>query len=131
MRLGAPVRICAGGTRQLVSLPRPVQIGSCSVSVRKKRNQRCTMTMWRRGGNAARRPLQGGALATTYTASQGLFLMIPNMYKIAGELLSGFHPQLAAAVPGHRRSALGRNRTGRQGAAERLPKVSEWIKPEH
>ena len=36
--------------------------------------------------------LQGGALASTYTASQGLLLMIPNMYKIAGELLPGvFH----------------------------------------
>jgi pyruvate-ferredoxin/flavodoxin oxidoreductase len=36
--------------------------------------------------------LQGGALATTYTASQGLLLMIPNMYKIAGELLPAvFH----------------------------------------
>ncbi len=36
--------------------------------------------------------LQGGALTTTYTASQGLLLMIPNMYKIAGELLPGvFH----------------------------------------
>lgn len=36
--------------------------------------------------------LQSGALATTYTASQGLLLMIPNMYKIAGELLPGvFH----------------------------------------
>ena len=32
--------------------------------------------------------LQGGALATTFTASQGLLLMIPNMYKIAGELTS-------------------------------------------
>ena len=31
--------------------------------------------------------LQSGALTTTYTASQGLLLMIPNMYKIAGELL--------------------------------------------
>jgi pyruvate-ferredoxin/flavodoxin oxidoreductase len=31
--------------------------------------------------------LQGGALTSTYTASQGLLLMIPNMYKIAGELL--------------------------------------------
>ena len=31
--------------------------------------------------------LQAGALTTTYTASQGLLLMIPNMYKIAGELL--------------------------------------------
>jgi len=36
--------------------------------------------------------LQSGALATTYTASQGLLLMIPNMYKISGELLPGvFH----------------------------------------
>ncbi|MDX9771185.1 MAG: pyruvate:ferredoxin (flavodoxin) oxidoreductase [Tenuifilaceae bacterium] len=36
--------------------------------------------------------LQSGALSTTYTASQGLLLMIPNMYKIAGELLPGvFH----------------------------------------
>lgn len=36
--------------------------------------------------------LQGGALATTYTSSQGLLLMIPNLYKIAGELLPGvFH----------------------------------------
>jgi len=33
--------------------------------------------------------LQGGALTTTYTASQGLLLKIPNMYKIAGELLPG------------------------------------------
>ena len=32
--------------------------------------------------------LAAGALTTTYTASQGLLLMIPNMYKIAGELLS-------------------------------------------
>ena len=31
--------------------------------------------------------LSAGALSTTYTASQGLLLMIPNMYKIAGELL--------------------------------------------
>ena len=36
--------------------------------------------------------LQGGALTTTYTASQGLLLKIPNMYKIAGQLLPGvFH----------------------------------------
>src|SRR6201986_3724949 len=40
-------------------------------------------------GGAAGPPhgaLQSGALATTFTASQGLLLMIPNMYKIAGEL---------------------------------------------
>ena len=36
--------------------------------------------------------LQTGALTTTFTASQGLLLMIPNMYKIAGELTSAvFH----------------------------------------
>jgi pyruvate-ferredoxin/flavodoxin oxidoreductase len=36
--------------------------------------------------------LQSGALTSTFTASQGLLLMIPNMYKIAGELLPGvFH----------------------------------------
>jgi pyruvate-ferredoxin/flavodoxin oxidoreductase len=34
--------------------------------------------------------LQSGALTSTYTASQGLLLMIPNMYKIAGELLPCF-----------------------------------------
>ncbi len=33
--------------------------------------------------------LQGGALTTTFTASQGLLLMIPNLYKVAGELLPG------------------------------------------
>ena len=36
--------------------------------------------------------LQSGALTSTFTASQGLLLMVPNMYKIAGELLPGvFH----------------------------------------
>ena len=36
--------------------------------------------------------LQAGTLATTFTASQGLLLMLPNMYKIAGELTpTGFH----------------------------------------
>ena len=38
--------------------------------------------------------LTAGALATTFTASQGLLLMIPNMFKIAGELTSTFqHPR--------------------------------------
>ncbi len=36
--------------------------------------------------------LQAGALTTTFTASQGLLLMLPNMYKVAGGLLPGvFH----------------------------------------
>ena len=42
--------------------------------------------------------LQAGALTTTYTASQGLLLMIPNMYKIAGELLPGVFHVSARAV---------------------------------
>ena len=37
--------------------------------------------------------LQAGALATTFTASQGLLLMIPNMFKIAGELTARRHPR--------------------------------------
>src|SRR5712691_11812844 len=46
------------------------------------------MEMQSEGGaaGAIRGALQTGALATTFTASQGLLLMIPNMYKIAGEL---------------------------------------------
>jgi pyruvate-ferredoxin/flavodoxin oxidoreductase len=46
------------------------------------------MQMQSEGGaaGALHGALQGGALATTFTASQGLLLMIPNMYKIAGEL---------------------------------------------
>ncbi|MDR2587208.1 MAG: pyruvate:ferredoxin (flavodoxin) oxidoreductase [Coriobacteriales bacterium] len=42
-----------------------------------------------------------GALSTTYTASQGLLLMIPNMYKIAGELLPGVFHVSARTVAGH------------------------------
>ena len=46
------------------------------------------MEMQSEGGaaGALHGALQGGALGTTFTASQGLLLMIPNMYKIAGEL---------------------------------------------
>lgn len=42
--------------------------------------------------------LKAGALATTYTASQGLLLMLPNMYKIAGELLPSVIHAAARAV---------------------------------
>ena len=45
--------------------------------------------------------LQGGALTTTFTASQGLLLMIPNMYKMAGELLPGVIDVSARAVSSH------------------------------
>ncbi len=51
--------------------------------------------------------LSAGALTTTFTASQGLLLMIPNMYKIAGELLPGVFHVSARAVAGHALSIFG------------------------
>ncbi|MDD2494378.1 MAG: pyruvate:ferredoxin (flavodoxin) oxidoreductase, partial [Tissierellia bacterium] len=51
--------------------------------------------------------LQAGALTTTYTASQGLLLMIPNMYKIAGELLPAVFHVTARAIAGHALSIFG------------------------
>lgn len=51
--------------------------------------------------------LTAGALTTTFTASQGLLLMIPNMYKIAGELLPGVFHVTARAVAGHALSIFG------------------------
>lgn len=51
--------------------------------------------------------LATGALTTTYTASQGLLLMIPNMYKIAGELLPGVFHVSARAVATHALSIFG------------------------
>ncbi|MDR3364551.1 MAG: pyruvate:ferredoxin (flavodoxin) oxidoreductase [Clostridiales Family XIII bacterium] len=45
--------------------------------------------------------LQAGALTTTYTASQGLLLMIPNMYKISGELLPGVFHVSARTLAAH------------------------------
>ncbi|MFO7161165.1 MAG: pyruvate:ferredoxin (flavodoxin) oxidoreductase, partial [[Clostridium] cellulosi] len=51
--------------------------------------------------------LTAGALTTTFTASQGLLLMIPNMYKIAGELLPGVIHCSARAVASHALSIFG------------------------
>ncbi|MDR1439601.1 MAG: pyruvate:ferredoxin (flavodoxin) oxidoreductase [Clostridiales bacterium] len=51
--------------------------------------------------------LAAGALTTTYTASQGLLLMIPNMYKIAGELLPGVMHVSARALAAHALSIFG------------------------
>jgi len=51
--------------------------------------------------------LQAGALTTTYTASQGLLLMIPNLYKMAGELLPGVLHVSARAVAAHALSIFG------------------------
>ncbi|BEU87874.1 pyruvate:ferredoxin (flavodoxin) oxidoreductase [Selenomonas sp. TAMA-11512] len=63
--------------------------------------------------------LQAGALTTTYTASQGLLLMIPNLYKIAGELLPGvFHVSARALATnalnifGDQRDVMATRQTG-------------------
>ena len=51
--------------------------------------------------------LAAGALTTTYTASQGLLLMIPNLYKIAGERLPGVFNVSARALASHALSIFG------------------------
>jgi pyruvate-ferredoxin/flavodoxin oxidoreductase len=51
--------------------------------------------------------LQGGSLTTTFTASQGLLLMIPNMYKIAGELTPAVFHVAARALSSHALSIFG------------------------
>ncbi len=51
--------------------------------------------------------LAAGALTTTFTASQGLLLMIPNLYKIAGELLPGVFNVAARTVAAHALSIFG------------------------
>ena len=51
--------------------------------------------------------LSAGALTTTFTASQGLLLMIPNMYKISGELLPGVFHVSARALAAHSLSIFG------------------------
>jgi pyruvate-ferredoxin/flavodoxin oxidoreductase len=51
--------------------------------------------------------LQAGALATTFTASQGLLLMLPDMFKIAGELQPCVFHVAARAVAGHALSIFG------------------------
>ncbi len=51
--------------------------------------------------------LQAGALTSTFTASQGLLLMVPNMYKIAGELLPGVFHVSARSLASHALSIFG------------------------
>ncbi len=51
--------------------------------------------------------LAAGALTSTFTASQGLLLMIPNMYKIAGELLPGVFHVTARSIASHALSIFG------------------------
>ena len=67
------------------------------------------MEMQSEGGaaGAVHGSLQAGALTTTFTASQGLLLMLPNMYKIAGELLPGVFHVSARALAAHALSIFG------------------------
>jgi pyruvate-ferredoxin/flavodoxin oxidoreductase len=67
------------------------------------------MEMQSEGGaaGAVHGALQGGALATTFTASQGLLLMIPNLYKIAGELTAFTMHVTARTIATHALSIFG------------------------
>src|SRR5688572_15730461 len=67
------------------------------------------MEMQSEGGaaGAVHGALQTGALTTTFTASQGLLLMIPNMFKIAGELTSTVFHVAARTVATHALSIFG------------------------
>ena len=51
--------------------------------------------------------LEGGVLSTTFTSSQGLLLMIPNMYKIAGELMPTVFHIAARSLATHALSIFG------------------------
>jgi pyruvate/2-oxoacid:ferredoxin oxidoreductase alpha subunit len=86
--------------------------------------------------------LSSGALATTFTASQGLLLMIPNMYKIAGEIMPGVsvsetrgHPcPLHFRFTQHQYSAGGiftsrQHRPGSDGSGSRVPSIEHPNEP--
>ena len=64
--------------------------------------------------------LQGGGLATTFTASQGLLLMIPNIFKIAGELTPAVFHVSARAVATHALSIFGDHKRRDGGALDRV-----------
>ena len=79
--------------------------------------------------------LQTGALATTFTASQGLLLMIPNMYKIAGELTpTVFHVAARAARDAgavdlrrsHRRDGRAARPAGRCSASSSVQEAQDF-----
>ena len=67
----------------------------------------CEMQSEAGAAGAVHGSLAAGALTSTYTASQGLLLMIPNMYKIAGELLPSVFHVSARAVAAHALSIFG------------------------
>ena len=103
-----------GRAGRRVGQPRPAQ----RLGHRARPSSRCRA----RAARPARMhgALQGGALSTTFTASQGLLLMIPNMYKIAGELTSTVFHVAARSLAAQGLSIFG-DHSGRDGgAADRL-----------
>ena len=70
--------------------------------------------------------LAAGALTTTYTASQGLLLMIPNLYKIAGEQLPGVFNVSARALASHALSIFG-DHSDVYAALIRIKSPTNWI----
>ena len=73
--------------------------------------------------------LAAGALTTTFTASQGLLLMIPNMYKIAGELLPCVFHVSARALAAHALSIFGRPQRRHELPANRLCHACQQQRP--
>ena len=72
--------------------------------------------------------LQAGALTSTYTASQGLLLMIPNMYKIAGERVAAVRVQRFCTYTGFTLSLYLRRPPGRYGLpSDRFRYVLLWF----
>ena len=71
--------------------------------------------------------LQAGSLATTFTASQGLLLMIPNMFKIAGELTPTVFHVTARTLAAHALSIFGDHRRRDGDAPDRLRVCSPQI----
>ncbi len=73
--------------------------------------------------------LQAGALTTTFTASQGLLLMIPNMYKIAGELTPYSYPRRGAHAGDTRALHLRRPLRRHGGPAARVRPARLGLRP--
>ncbi|MDY4747116.1 MAG: pyruvate:ferredoxin (flavodoxin) oxidoreductase, partial [Veillonella caviae] len=93
------------------SSPMPEHIDEWSASGRKNifGNTVQVVEMQSEAGAAAafHGSLQAGALTTTFTSSQGLLLMLPNLYKVAGELLPGVFQVAARALAAHALAIFG------------------------
>ncbi|MCI9129959.1 MAG: pyruvate:ferredoxin (flavodoxin) oxidoreductase [Eggerthellaceae bacterium] len=87
------------------------QVEKWSVEGRKNLMDQCVqvkeMQSEKGAAGALHGALSGGALASTFTASQGLMLMIPNMYKVSGELLPGVFHVTCRSLSAHALSIFG------------------------